>query len=101
MTAFGYLLPTFEDGDMVELGVRAEQAGFDSVWVPDSPFVYGLPDPLIVLAGLATATKRVKLGTGVMLGAMRQPVLFDGRNIWDGAKARAAGFTYYGVGRSA
>jgi UDPglucose 6-dehydrogenase len=31
---------------------------------------------------------------------MRQPVLFDGRNVWDGAKARAAGFTYYGVGRS-
>jgi UDPglucose 6-dehydrogenase len=31
---------------------------------------------------------------------MRQPVLLDGRNVWDGAKARAAGFTYYGVGRS-
>jgi UDPglucose 6-dehydrogenase len=31
---------------------------------------------------------------------MKQPVLFDGRNIWDAAKARAAGFTYYGVGRS-
>jgi UDPglucose 6-dehydrogenase len=31
---------------------------------------------------------------------MRQPVLFDGRNVWDAAKARAAGFTYYGVGRS-
>ncbi len=29
---------------------------------------------------------------------MRQPVLFDGRNVWDAAKARAAGFTYYGVG---
>jgi UDPglucose 6-dehydrogenase len=33
--------------------------------------------------------------------AMRQPVLLDGRNVWDQAKARAAGFTYYGVGRSA
>jgi UDPglucose 6-dehydrogenase len=32
-------------------------------------------------------------------GIMRTPVLFDGRNIWDGAKARAAGFTYHGVGR--
>jgi UDPglucose 6-dehydrogenase len=32
---------------------------------------------------------------------MRQPVLLDGRNVWDAAKARAAGFTYYGVGRSA
>ncbi len=31
---------------------------------------------------------------------MRSPVLLDGRNVWDAAKARAAGFTYYGVGRS-
>jgi UDPglucose 6-dehydrogenase len=31
---------------------------------------------------------------------MRTPVLFDGRNVWDAAKARAAGFTYYGVGRN-
>jgi UDPglucose 6-dehydrogenase len=31
---------------------------------------------------------------------MREPVLVDGRNVWDAAKARAAGFTYYGVGRS-
>jgi UDPglucose 6-dehydrogenase len=30
---------------------------------------------------------------------MRQPVLFDGRNVWNAAKAREAGFTYYGVGR--
>jgi UDPglucose 6-dehydrogenase len=34
-------------------------------------------------------------------GLMRTPVLFDGRNVWDGAKARAAGFTYYGIGRKA
>jgi UDPglucose 6-dehydrogenase len=32
--------------------------------------------------------------------AMRQPVLLDGRNVWDPAKARAAGLTYYGVGRN-
>ena len=32
---------------------------------------------------------------------MKQPVLFDGRNVWDAAKCRAAGFTYYGVGRAA
>jgi UDPglucose 6-dehydrogenase len=31
---------------------------------------------------------------------MRERVVFDGRNVWDPAKARAAGFTYYGVGRS-
>jgi UDPglucose 6-dehydrogenase len=32
---------------------------------------------------------------------MRQHVLFDGRNVWDAAKARAAGFVYSGVGRGA
>jgi UDPglucose 6-dehydrogenase len=31
---------------------------------------------------------------------MKQPVLFDGRNVWDEKKVRAAGFTYYGVGRN-
>ncbi|MFN2548020.1 MAG: UDP-glucose/GDP-mannose dehydrogenase family protein [Myxococcales bacterium] len=34
-------------------------------------------------------------------GAMRQPVLFDGRNIWNPKKLRDLGFTYYGVGRGA
>jgi UDPglucose 6-dehydrogenase len=32
-------------------------------------------------------------------GLMRTPVLIDGRNIWEPAEVRAAGFTYYGVGR--
>jgi UDPglucose 6-dehydrogenase len=32
---------------------------------------------------------------------MRGDVLFDGRNVWDAAKASAAGFRYYGVGRPA
>jgi UDPglucose 6-dehydrogenase len=31
---------------------------------------------------------------------MKGPVVLDGRNVWDAAKARAAGFTYYGVGRN-
>ena len=30
---------------------------------------------------------------------LRQPVLFDGRNVWNPAELRAAGFTYYGMGR--
>ncbi len=31
--------------------------------------------------------------------AMRPPVLVDGRTVWPSAAARAAGFTYYGIGR--
>jgi UDPglucose 6-dehydrogenase len=30
---------------------------------------------------------------------MAEPVLFDGRNTWDADEVRAAGFTYYGIGR--
>jgi UDPglucose 6-dehydrogenase len=30
---------------------------------------------------------------------MRTRVLVDGRNVWSGSEARAAGFTYYGIGR--
>jgi UDPglucose 6-dehydrogenase len=29
---------------------------------------------------------------------MKQPLLFDGRNIWDAERVRARGFTYYGIG---
>jgi UDPglucose 6-dehydrogenase len=32
---------------------------------------------------------------------MRGNTLFDGRNVWDAARARAAGFVYHGVGRGA
>jgi UDPglucose 6-dehydrogenase len=31
--------------------------------------------------------------------SMRTPVLFDGRNVWQPAEARAAGFVYAGIGR--
>jgi UDPglucose 6-dehydrogenase len=32
-------------------------------------------------------------------GLMRSPVIFDGRNQWDPAELRNAGFVYYGIGR--
>ena len=34
-----------------------------------------------------------------MKSIMRQPVVFDGRNIYDPVQMRQLGFTYYGVGR--
>jgi UDPglucose 6-dehydrogenase len=30
---------------------------------------------------------------------LKQPVLFDGRNVWEPKDVRALGFTYYGIGR--
>ena len=34
-----------------------------------------------------------------LAGLMRGKVVFDGRNIWDPADVRAAGFAYFGIGR--
>ncbi|MGZ6616598.1 MAG: LLM class flavin-dependent oxidoreductase [Solirubrobacteraceae bacterium] len=81
--AIGYLLPTQDAagaqgqriGELIELGVRAEDLGFEAVWVPDSPFQYGLPDPLVVLAALAARTRRITLATGVLLAGLRQSTL--------------------------
>jgi UDPglucose 6-dehydrogenase len=36
---------------------------------------------------------------GRLSASMRTKVLFDGRNVWAPEEARAAGFTYYGIGR--
>ena len=81
--AIGYLLPTQDAAgahgqrisELIELGVRAEGLGFEAVWVPDSPFQYGLPEPLLVLAALAARTRRITLATGVLLAGLRQPTL--------------------------
>jgi alkanesulfonate monooxygenase SsuD/methylene tetrahydromethanopterin reductase-like flavin-dependent oxidoreductase (luciferase family) len=80
---FGYLLPTQEAtgarsariGALLELGAEAERLGCDTVWLPDSPFHYGLPDPLLVIAALAARTERITLASGVLLAALRQPTL--------------------------
>jgi UDPglucose 6-dehydrogenase len=34
-----------------------------------------------------------------ILSLMRNPVILDGRNLWDGDALRAKGFTYFGIGR--
>ena len=36
---------------------------------------------------------------GELKGALRQPLLFDGRNLFDPGKVRAAGLEYFGIGR--
>jgi probable F420-dependent oxidoreductase len=62
--------------DIVELARLAETLGFDSVWVSEhhgSGDGY-LPSLLPVLAGLATATSQVHLGTGVMLTPFHHPL---------------------------
>ncbi|MCI3935176.1 LLM class flavin-dependent oxidoreductase [Streptomyces sp. AN091965] len=51
------------------LAARAEELGFDSFWVYDTPMVHG--DPFVSLALCAKATRRIRLGIGVTSPALR------------------------------
>lgn len=81
--SFGYLLPTRDavalgrpqTGPLLALGEQAERAGFDAVWVGDSPLARPRHDALAMLAALAVLTERVSLGTAVLLPALRSPLL--------------------------
>ncbi|WP_030681281.1 LLM class flavin-dependent oxidoreductase [Streptomyces sp. NRRL B-1347] len=51
------------------LAARAEELGFDSFWVYDTPMLHG--DPFVSLALCAQATHRIRLGIGVTSPALR------------------------------
>lgn len=54
---------------------RADQAGYDAVWVGDSIVAKPRLDALTTLAYLAGITTQVRLGTAVLLPALRHPVV--------------------------
>ncbi|MBI2165187.1 MAG: LLM class flavin-dependent oxidoreductase [Chloroflexi bacterium] len=82
---FGVLLPTRgillssrerpDFGPVLAMAETAEGLGFESVWVGDSLTTSPRLEPLTALAAVATRTRRVRLGTAVLLAAMRHPVL--------------------------
>ena len=60
---------------VLRLATWAEEAGMDSVWVGDSLTAKPRLEAMTTLAAIAARTSRVRLGTAVMLMALRQPVL--------------------------
>src|SRR3977135_274938 len=80
---FGVLLPTreavmsgrMETGPLLTMAERAEASGFDSVWIGDSLIARPRHEPLTLLSAVAARTKRVWLGTAVLLPALRNPVV--------------------------
>lgn len=75
-----------------ELGVALEERGFESLWVPEHSHIpaarttpwpqggelpkkyYDVVDPFVALATAATATRTLKLGTGICLIVQRDPI---------------------------
>src|SRR5881397_59045 len=80
---FGVLIPTREvvmsgrpeTGPLLAMAERAEAAGFDSVWIGDSLTARPRHEPLTLMSAVAARTRRVRLGTGVLLPALRNPVV--------------------------
>jgi probable F420-dependent oxidoreductase len=80
--------------DVVELARAVEARGLDSVWLPEHthiPLSRRTPpptgdealaqeyrrclDPLVALGAAASATERIRLGTGILLAAQREPIV--------------------------
>ena len=64
---------------LVEYGVRVEELGYDSVWVWDHILLgvepnFPIIDSLTALTGIAARTRRMKIGTGVLVLPLRNPV---------------------------
>src|SRR5436309_9050655 len=95
---FGVDLPTWRTSATAEfigqVATRAEQLGFDSLWVADFPVMpervesvwqydagvspklwENFFDPLITLAHVAARTQSIRLGTGILVLPWRNPVL--------------------------
>ena len=77
----GLLIPTLwsarvpSGSELTAFYRRAEELGFDSLWVPDRIFHdIAFPHPLTVLSHAAAVTTRMGLGTAVVLITARHPV---------------------------
>ena len=89
------MFPTDRSIGVVELARAAEERGLDSLWLPEhthipvgrrTPWPAGpdrpLPDfykraldPFVALTAAAVATERLRLGTGILLVAQRDPIV--------------------------
>jgi probable F420-dependent oxidoreductase len=58
----------------VDFARRAEQAGVHSVWATDR-IVDSTPDVFVTLGAIASTTSRVLIGSSVILGVLRPPLL--------------------------
>ena len=83
---FGFLLPTrgvvVEAGDdpadgsqILHLAKKAETLGLDSVWIGDSVLAKPRLESFTTWAAVLGATRKIQVGTAVMLAALRHPVM--------------------------
>jgi probable F420-dependent oxidoreductase len=67
---------------LIKHGIKAEELGYFSIWVWDhillgSKSVFPVHDSLTTLTAVAATTKRVRLGTGILVLSIRNPVILS------------------------
>ncbi len=84
---FGLCLPIRRDCSLkfnIDLAIRAEELGFDSVWVSDHIIIPSntknifssiFYDPFILLTAIGAKTKNIRLGTSAVVLPYRNPVV--------------------------
>src|SRR5258705_4643724 len=84
---FGIAVPNFtaypqlpDVKALVDYGIRMEQLGFDSLWVWDHILLgvepnFPIIESLTLLTAIAARTNKIKLGTGILVLPMRNPVI--------------------------
>jgi probable F420-dependent oxidoreductase len=65
---------------LIDYGVRAEQLGYESIWAWDHVLLgvdpsFPIHEALIILTAVAARTSRIKIGTGVLVLPLRNPVI--------------------------
>jgi probable F420-dependent oxidoreductase len=66
--------------ELVDYGVKMEQLGFDSLWVWDHVLLgvqpnFPIIESLTLLTAIGARTNKIKLGTGILVLPMRNPVI--------------------------
>lgn len=68
------IAPEYDLQMLLALSERAEELGFDSVWVGDSLFSKPRYEPIALLSAISQRTERVRLGTSCMVSSTRNPL---------------------------
>ena len=66
--------------ELIEYGVRMEELGYESIWAWDHILLgvepnFPIHEALIILTAIAARTTKIKIGTGILVMPVRNPVL--------------------------